>query len=494
MMPKDFRADVVVVGGGLAGLRAALAAAEQGASVTVLSQSAPASTEIMGINAPVAPGDSEESYAQDMMRSGCELASPVHSRVMAKESLKQIQKLETLGLRFDKDADQNYQTLHALGCTYPRVVHQGSETGRMAMKALRMSCMDRGVVFQKGAVNGLLQWQERICGVTVNDEYLLAGSVVLCAGGMSALHPFTTYPAGLQGTMIALAIKAGAEMVDVEFQQFEPCVIVYPSRLRGRILPTTLLKEGGVLRDPQGLDILQSQGIALPGLQKDVLSRLLSEQIQRKSTPHGGVWFDLSQVDEVVLKRDHSIFYRPVLMEGIDLCNTPIEVAPAAHTHLGGLRIDEWGRTGVPGLYAAGEICGGIHGANRLGGGSGAETVVFGARAGIAATEDNRMPGKQLTRITSCAPSPHELQQIRKVMEQCAGITRKEGNLRAGLEQLTACTSDQAMLAKAQLMASISRRESRGVFNRSDADLYSRTFRTSIRYHDWQLLQYEEVT
>ena len=187
-----------------------------------------------------------------------------------------------------------------------------------------------------------------------------------------------------------MAYLAGAKLVDMEFMQFDPCSFVYPEKLVGCSIPTTMLMEGAQLRNAKGeifVKVLNERGARI---HKDALSRAISKEIaEGRGTPNGGVFYDVSMLPAKKVIVDHSIFYEPALEAGVDLTREPAEVAPAAHSSLGGVKINERGETSLPGLYAAGETVGGLHGANRQWI-CGAEVLVFGAQAGKYAAESAR--------------------------------------------------------------------------------------------------------
>lgn len=511
---KTIYTDVLVIGSGVAGLRAAAAAAEAGVAVTVLSKGPSASPEIMGFNVPVCPEDSVEQYISDMSASGCGICDERLVRTLAENVVGEIGYLEGIGLELDRDEDGSYNAIHTLGTKYPRLIHYKSNTGSREMALLKRRCRELGVKFSKPVdVLGLLTDGGRVIGAYGMDMEAKtplccsARAVVLAAGGCGAMHKISTYPRAIIGDGYAMALRAGAELVDMEFQQFEPCCFVYPEKIEGRVIATTLLRHGAELLNGEGRDFMPDYGLTRENAQKSTLSRaMLSEVRAGRGTPHGGIYYNLTMMSRRFLYEDHAIFTRPAREAGIDLTREMPEMMPAAHTCLGGVRVDESCRTGVEALFACGEVIGGLHGANRIGGSAGAETLVFGALAGTAAAEYTKLGGgasapealKKAWRAESERMSAlpraggASVESIRerlgRSLSENVGIVRSAEGLRRAareleslkleLESAGAESPDDAamhrhcenmlLVAAAQVTASAMRRESRGVFYRED--------------------------
>jgi len=512
-MAKEYiMTDVLIIGNGIAGLCAAYEAASRGISVTVVSKGdGRASPEVMGLNAPVHPGDNEELFYQDILCSGMELNNKNLAKTLASQSIRQISKLEGLGLVFDRNPDGTYHTLRALGNTFPRLVHNGSLTGAKSIDILTAHCKMRGVQFLEGIrILDLLVERGRVrgaVGLMSNQEFLVFGAkaVVMATGGSSNIHRISTYPKGLVGDGYAMAYRAGAELIDMEFLQFEPCCFVIPESLQGHLIVTTMLNEGGRLLNGRGEEFLTRDGNGFK-IQKSELSRkIFEEAASGRGTPHGGVYYDVTKVPRERLVVDHSIFYEPALQAGVDLTQVPGEVAPAAHTFLGGIRINEHCETSLDALFAAGEVTGGVHGANRLGGCAGTEIYVFGTiagqSAGRCAVESDPMDEKRLSELAEPlrenhfsllnSPSKHIdlcriLDELHGAVETGLGICRDGPSMKSSLkklDQIQACQVTELagketglrynlenilLNARLQLRAGLQRTESRGVFYRTD--------------------------
>jgi len=453
--------EVLIIGGGLTGLRAALAASEAGREVTILWKGPGASPGIMGFNAPVGPKDSEDIFFDDTMRSGTGINRKDLARALVEGTRSAVADLEKRGMEFARDSS-GYDLLQPLGCSHPRLVHYNSSTGIEIGKLLLRGIEERGVkIFRGTAATDIIVHGGKVigaCGIDMKNGRFLgfhSKAVVLTTGGCGNLYPLTTYPWDICGDGYAMAYRAGAEMIDMEFVQFEPCCFVYPDELKGDPIPTTTLMEGGQLRNAQEEEILARHGLtAEPSLQKDVLSRALHSEItEGRGAEHGGIWLDISMLPRDMITVSHSIFYKPALKAGVDLTAQPAEVAPAAHTSMGGVLIGDGCESSVAGLYAAGEVAGGIHGANRIGGNAGAETLVFGAIAGksaasYAANLSGADTGQVFQDLVSekdnrySSRKPVTPEQIVKVREKIQGIMKSQAGIIRSKDGLTSAISE----------------------------------------------------
>ena len=511
-----YKTGVLVIGGGLTGLRAALAAAEAGETVTIVWKGKGASPGIMGFNVPVGPEDSVEIFIEDTMQSGMNINSKKLVRILAEEAEPTLRDLENRGMMFAKD-DSGYHLLQPLGCSYPRLVHYNSSTGIEIGKLLLKDIEQKKVIIVRHTMmTDLLVHEGKIvgaCGINMKEGKFVgfyAKAVILTTGGCGTLYPVTTYPSDIACDGYGMAYRAGAEFVDMEFIQFEPCCFVTPEPMKGHPIPTTTLMAGGQLRNGHGEDILARHGLkADTRLQKDILSRAMRKELQEgRGTEHGGLLLDISMLPHDMIVVNHAIFYNPALKAGVDLTKDPAEVAPAAHTSIGGIKINENCKTSIEGLYAAGEVVGGIHGANRIGGHAGTETVVFGAIAGTSAAEyalsfqldktddafKDLFRGKEKEyehRRTEKTAAIYPLtikQHIQQIMQRQAGIIRNEASLTSALAEFRKIENQfsglsvangkesleiyviENMTAAAQLIiiAALTRIESRGVHYRDD--------------------------
>lgn len=484
MIYNKQKTQVLVLGAGLAGLRAAVAAVEKGASVTVLSQESMASTEVMGFNAPVNSDDSQNSFYEDIVKSGCGAGDPALHRVLAFGAVRQVEYFESLGICFDQRAEGGYDTLGVLGCSHARLVRCGGHTGQKLLNALRERAEVLGVRYVNAQATQLFVEDACVRGAWAFETdgtplFTRAEAVILATGGNGGMYPLTTYPRALRGSGYAMALRAGAELIDMEFQQFEPCCYVWPKAILGGLASTTMLLKGGELLNSS------MQPFMLDGycVQKNVLaSRIKQEVREGRGTLHGGVWYDVTMLPEEMITKDHALFYRIALSGGVDLMRDRAEVAPCPHTCIGGVRIDEECRTRIPGLFVAGEAAGGIHGANRIGGCAGTETLVFGEIAGSsAAVYAQNAQSHNDTDIAEppiFAPTDEKTSTaISACVGRALGNDKCENGLRAGIAELENMrgqnredgnTGDLLLVAAAQMTASLCREESRGVFHRTD--------------------------
>ena len=293
----------------------------------------------------------------------------------------------------------------------------------------------------------------------------------------------------------------------MEFQQFEPSSFVYPEALRGKIVPTTLLRSGAKLLNGRGEEFMEQYGLSRENARKGPLSRAIASEIAAgRGTPHGGIYYDMTMLPAELIIQGHSIFYIPAKAAGLDITKMPAEMAPASHTFMGGVKARDDASTEVQGLFVCGEVMGGVHGADRIGGNAGAEVLVFGHQAGESAaaylargvrdisegmfleaeSEFEAHHNACLNRQNGIPVS--ELRcRLMNVMDQYVGILREEAGLKealAALDELdqafgSACSAGEngvralyecanlLLFGRMQVMASLLRRESRGVFSRT---------------------------
>ena len=380
--------DVLIIGGGLAAMVAADALADTDARVLVLRAGGGASPFVHGFSLPMLPSDSAAVLMQDTLRAGCGQCRPELVRALCAGTAEIPQQLARWGISLNQSAD-GPELLRPLGASYPRVVSVGNSAGNAILHALHARLADRSNVMRRAArAERLISDGCRVTGAVCRDASGRAFSVaaratLLACGGYSGILPFTTNPDDLSGSGLAMAYDAGAALTDLEFIQFEPCVGIAPEAVRGKGIVTTMLYEGAVLRDASGAQFLCRYGADGAHIGKDLMAQRIQAAIRGgNASPHGGVYFDATGVGAERLHAVYGSYVARYARCGIDLVRTPVEVAPAAHTALGGVEIDPQCHTSLRGLYACGEAAGGLHGANRMGGNAGLETLVFGEIAG----------------------------------------------------------------------------------------------------------------
>ena len=381
-------ADVLVIGGGLAGWRAAEAAVAAGRSVTLVANGSGNSPEIHALNVPVGPGDSVELFVADTLRSGQGACDPALVEVLCRESVKLAEEFP-----FDRNADGSYKMIQPLGCSVPRCVSIDHRIGAWALARIKRA-LEGKVEVVKGRVTALEAGGSQFTA-TVSDAQervppMQARAVVLATGGWCGKYAFSDNPPELRGDGIVLAQSLGVAVRDLDAVQYEPTVALAPARLRGIPVITTMLHEGATFRNCLGEEFLPDRHA-----NKDAISRAIRAEIEagrgipaRGAPETCGIWYDATGVPREILETRYADTVRRYAACGIDITREPMLVAPAPHTSLGGVVIDARCRvlradgTPIPGLFAAGEVTGGVHGRNRLGGNAGTEVFVFGRIAG----------------------------------------------------------------------------------------------------------------
>lgn len=442
------KTDILILGGGLTALAAADEAIRTGGkNVTLLQCGAGASPFIHGFCLPLGAGDSEEMLLRDTLRSGCGQSDPALAEALCRGCGELPEWFAGLGLDIDRE-EGTPRLLHALGSSVPRIAGIQNATGPALMGALRRRLKDSGrcrevrgqravsLLTQGGAVIGA-----RCFDLEKREFYsLYAGCVILATGGFCRIFPENTNAAEMGGDGIAMAYGAGAALTDLEFVQFEPCVAVWPPRVAGKGIITTMFYHGAVLRNRDGERFMLRRGGDAERVSKDVLSRCIAEELQTGTTEHGGVYFDATGVPGSRMEGVYQPYLRRYLDCGIDLRTTPVEIAPAAHTSCGGVVIDACCRTGIPGLIACGEVTGGLHGANRLGGNAGLETMVFGRIAGRTAAGEAPMITELPTKPDPQPDLPADVDVaalrlgMEEALRQGLGVIRREESLREALD------------------------------------------------------------
>jgi L-aspartate oxidase len=379
-MTSSFSFDLVVVGSGTAGLSAALRAADLGARVAVLTAGpllAGSSPRAQGgVAAAIGADDTPALHARDTLLVGAGLNDARAVDVLTRDGTRSVQRLREAGVPFA--ADLGLEAGHARR----RILHAGGgATGQVLTSALlaRAQAQPRITLFDHSPVTSLAIQDARVAGVHTNGHLEHGRSVILATGGYAALWSRTTNAPETRGSGLALAYAAGASLADLEFVQFHPTALALEGT-PALLLSEALRGEGARLVDATGADVVN------PLLPRDVLARALHRELT-----HGRkVFLSLRHLDsDHVYAHFSALAAKVEAVSGLDLARDPLPVAPAAHYCMGGIRTDTWGRTDVPGLYAAGEVaCSGVQGANRLASNSLLECLVFGARTAEAALED----------------------------------------------------------------------------------------------------------
>lgn len=431
--------DVLIIGGGGAGARAAVEAGQAGARVVVALKDSPRRSGITpmahaGMEAALDPADTVEQHFQDTLKAGRGLADEDLAWSMVAEAPQCIRDLDRFGTRFKKKEDGSFDLYGFSGHSAPRSVKLiAGAYGIVNSLFAQLRPLDNVIVLPDTLVIELLRDGERVAGALVLDvrsgEFRLvrAKTVILASGGYQELWPVTDTAPDSTGDGLALAYEAGARCVDLEMLLYYPCVVVYPNSARGVVFGYEMNLNPAMIagRLVNGREEPFFDEIPL----RDVMVQLIHCEIREgRGTPHGGVYLDIvhsplgKEKLTAALDRWYRVPFRHMLKLGVDVREQMLEVAPAAHFQLGGVHIDVWGQTTVPGLYAAGEVAGNVHGANRLGGNALSETQVYGARSARRALEYGAGLGQ--------APIPQAEERLAETsgwVQECKARYRPDG-------------------------------------------------------------------
>ncbi|HVE66559.1 MAG TPA: FAD-binding protein [Thermoanaerobaculia bacterium] len=462
--------DVLVIGAGGAGLRAAIEALGQGASVGVVCKSllgkahtVMAEGGIAAAMANVDRGDDWRTHFRDTMKGGKFLNNWRMAQLHAQEAPDRVRELEQWGALFDRTAQGDILQRAFGGHTFKRLCHVGDRTGLEMIRTLQ----DRGVqmgfhVYMECAVTRLLKDGDRVCGAfgywREQGRFVVfkAKSVVLATGGIGKAWQITSNSWEYTGDGMSLAYDAGAELLDMEFVQFHPTGMVWPPGVQGILVTEAVRGEGGVLTNREGERFMTRYDPEKMELStRDVVARAIYTEVREgRGTEHGGAYLDISHKPaEYVKKKLPSMYHQFLELADVDITKGPMEVGPTCHYMMGGVRVDaETASSSVPGLFAAGEVAAGLHGANRLGGNSLSDLLVFGRRAGLAAAEHasrTPAPGADGGQVEDAAremlayferaegESPYAVHRdLTAAMQELVGIFREQADLERGLAKI----------------------------------------------------------
>jgi L-aspartate oxidase len=456
---EHIQTDFLIIGGGVAGLRAAVELARNG-SVLVVTKDAPSESSSQYAQGGVAVALSDEDeisiHFEDTIKAGDGLCLRKAVGTLVEEGPTRIRELILWGAEFDKEGMKLAFTQEAAH-SKRRILHaQGDSTGREIMRVLTdkvrtagsVSKIDfaftRDLILRNGRCTGAVVCQQSLRKVLV----ISAQAVLLATGGAGQLFERTTNPAVATGDGMAMAYRAGAALVDMEFVQFHPTAL-FRKGAPQFLLSEAMRGEGGMLRNVNGFRFMERYHPARELAPRDVVTRAIHSEMAATGIQH--VFLDMTHLNAEYIMRRFPRIYRTCKSHGIDITAEPIPVSPAAHYIMGGIRTDLWGATNIPGLFAAGETaCTGVHGANRLASNSLLEGLVYGERAGLAAARyvrqhSNRhlvVPPATLRRLEKDhdeAPFPHTAEMraaLRKMMWEKVGIVRNRKDLSTALRQL----------------------------------------------------------
>jgi succinate dehydrogenase / fumarate reductase flavoprotein subunit len=499
---QRFSYDVLVIGAGGAGLRAAIEAGAAGAKVGVVCKSLLGKAHTVmaegGIAAALANVDDRDNWRvhfADTMRGGQYLNNWRMAELHAKEAPECVCELEAWGALFDRTTDGKILQRNFGGHRYPRLAHVGDRTGLEMIRTLQDHGIHTGMeVHMECTVLSLLLDGNRIAGACGYDrekgrfQLWEAKAMVLATGGIGRAFKVSSNSWEYTGDGLALAYRAGAELQDMEFVQFHPTGMVWPISVSGILVTEGVRGEGGVLRNSEGRrfmfddipDLYKEQtadseeegwrytqgdkNARRPPelLTRDHVARCINREVKAgRGSPHGGVFLDISWIKERMPKSEEhikrklpSMYHQFKQLADLDITKEPMEVGPTTHYMMGGIRVDgDSQMSNVPGLFAAGEAAAGLHGANRLGGNSLSDLVVFGRRAGRFAAEFANANGPvtideaelQTTATAALAPfdrgpageNPYQIQyDLQETMQELVGIVRVESEMQQALDAI----------------------------------------------------------
>jgi len=519
--------DVLVIGAGGAGLRAAIAASAGGASVGVVTKSLLGKAHTVmaegGMAASLGNVDSEDSWQvhfADTMRGGQLINNWKMAEIFAKEAPDRVLELERWGALFDRTSEGKIMQRPFGAHTFRRLAHVGDRTGLELIRTLQDKCVHSGLsIYMECTLTRLLKDGDRVCGAfgywRDDGRFVLfrAKAIIMATGGWGRMYKVTSNSWEGTGDGVAMAYEAGAELRDAEMVQFHPTGMVWPPGVRGILVTEGVRGEGGVLKNSEGERFMLRYDPKKKELSsRDVVARSIYREVQEgRGSEHGGAYLDISHQPAAFIKAKLPSMHEQFLkLADVDITKQPMEVGPTIHYAMGGIRVEaETGATTVRGLFAAGEAAAGLHGANRLGGNSLTDLVVFGRRTGESAAayaqgiDDHAELDDAAIEEERCLllqplthggnENPYLLHQdLQQVMTDHVGIARDEETLSAGLEKVLelqerskniGVTGSRAFnpgwhmarddlfmltVAEAVIRSAIERRESRGAHYRTD--------------------------
>jgi len=560
--------DVLVIGAGGAGLRAAIEASASGLSVGLVCKSLLGKAHTVmaegGIAASLANVDQRDNWKvhfADTMRGGQYLNNWRMAELHAKEAPERVRELEAWGALFDRTKDGRILQRNFGGHKYPRLAHVGDRTGLEMIRTLQDHGIHQGIeVHMECTITTLLKDESRVAASFGYDrekgrfKLFQAKAIILATGGIGRAYKITSNSWEYTGDGHALAYQAGADLMDMEFVQFHPTGMVWPPSVQGILVTESVRGEGGILLNKDGRRFMfedipelyrnqtadnEEEGCRYTQgdpdarrppelLTRDHIARCIVREIKEgRASPHGGVYLDISWIkkklpnaEEIIKKKLPSMYHQFKQLADIDITKEAMEVGPTTHYMMGGVRVDADSQMStVPGLYAVGECAAGLHGANRLGGNSLSDLLVFGKRAGEHAARfakehgASKIDDKQVEEAASAAlkpfepdgdprgANPYQVQyDLQEMMQRLVGIVRREGEMLQAVDELrklreragrvrangnreynpgwhTALDLQNLLTVSEMIaLAALERKESRGAHFREDYPIKNETF------------------
>src|SRR6266705_263259 len=488
--------DILIIGSGGSGLRAAIAASEKGAKVLIIAKEllkdAHTGWAMGGLNVALKAPATPQLHFEDTIKGGWFINNYKLARIFAEEMPERIADMERYGVKFDRLPDGSYFTWASGKQSAPLNLCAGDYTGREMMQGLLAEVYRLNVSFlEDHYVTRLLKQDDRVVGAfliankTNTYKVVQAKATIVATGGGGNMYKINTNAPSNTGEGYAWALDVGAELVDMEMIQFHPTGMAFPPEKRGTLVTEKVRGNGGILKNSLGerfMERYQPQRLELAG--RDEVTRAIYQEIQEgRGTEHGAVYLDVTHWEEGKAEKLVPDVFAAHMEVGIDVRKQMMEVTPSMHHMMGGYAINEWGETNVDGLYAVGEVTTSVHGANRLGGNSLAEGQVFGRRAGMHAAEyvkGSRSP--EITRqavdaeVDSLLTAKREIKQLQHEAQFLLAEDKS---------QLQACLETQDMLKTAEviILAALERKESRGAHYRSDYPQLAPAWEKNIRIY-----------
>ena len=464
---KTISSDVLIIGSGGAGSRAAIEVDKAGLKPLIVSKGLSFRSGCTGMaeggyNAvfkTVDKDDSIEAHKKDTLKGGSYLNDEKLVDILVNESPKRLIDLENFGALFDRQESGEIDQRPFGGQSFRRTCYQGDRTGAELLNALKEEIIRRDIeCIEEVMITSLVCDGTQVVGATglnLKDSsliYFQAKATILASGGAGQLYPVTSNTFQKNGDGFAIAYRAGANLIDMEQIQFHPTGMVTPESKKGVLVTEAVRAEGGKLLNKDGERFMSKYAPEKMELAtRDVVARsIYQEIIEGRGTENGGVYLDISHLPDEVIDEKLETMVLQFENVGVDIKHEPIEVAPTAHHFMGGLKINPDASTSLENLFGAGEVCGGVHGANRLGGNALADTQVFGKIAGESASKaakktelktNDEMVEKEASRIEGLIKEgsikPQEFKnRIKNLMWEKVAIVRDEKTLNEALKEL----------------------------------------------------------